>query len=68
MFKDSYSQEIAVLLSPHPQQGEFNAGEAVTKAQEVVKSMLATGFVLGKDASLTIPTVYQLQQWLEYLN
>ncbi|CAN8293554.1 unnamed protein product [Cochlearia groenlandica] len=88
MFKDSYSQETAVLLSgatildqrvcitrwgqhheefdfwsgtsrgfedetnshPHPQHGEFNAGEAVTKAQEVVKSMLATGFVLGKDA------------------
>ncbi|CAN7035466.1 hypothetical protein IGI04_032420 [Brassica rapa subsp. trilocularis] len=88
MFKDSYSQETAVLLSgatileqrvcitrwgqhheefdfwnatqrgfvddtnshPHPQRGEFTAGEAVTKAQEVVKSMLATGFVLGKDA------------------
>ncbi|CAG7868842.1 unnamed protein product [Brassica rapa] len=89
MFKDSYSQETAVLLTgatildqrvcitrwgqhhqefdfwnatprsfeneanshpPHPQRGEFNAGEAVTKAQEVVKSMLATGFVLGKDA------------------
>ncbi|CAF1925508.1 BnaC05g49730D [Brassica napus] len=78
MFKDSYSQETAVLLTgatildqrvcitrwgqhhqefdfwnasfedeanshPHPQRGEFNAGE-------VVKSMLATGFVLGKDA------------------
>ncbi|VVA91294.1 unnamed protein product [Arabis nemorensis] len=88
MFKDSYSQETAVLLSgatildqrvcitrwgqhheafdfwngaprgfedetsshPPPQQSEFNAGEAVTKAQEVVKTMLATGFVLGKDA------------------
>ncbi|XP_010476483.1 PREDICTED: binding partner of ACD11 1 [Camelina sativa] len=88
MFRDSYSQETAVLLSgatildqrvcitrwgqhheefdfwnatprgfedesyshPHAQRGEFNAGEAVTKAQEVVKSMLATGFVLGKDA------------------
>ncbi|CAH8353859.1 unnamed protein product [Eruca vesicaria subsp. sativa] len=34
----------------YPQRGEFNAGEAVTKAQEVVKTMLATGFVLGKDA------------------
>ncbi|CAL9214965.1 unnamed protein product [Arabidopsis halleri] len=88
MFKDSYSQETAVLLSgatildqhvcitrwgqhheefdfwnatsqgfedesnsdPYAQRGEFNAGEAVTKAQEVVKTMLATGFVLGKDA------------------
>ncbi|KAL1207695.1 Binding partner of ACD11 1 [Cardamine amara subsp. amara] len=88
MFKDSYSQETAVLLSgatildqrvcitrwgqhheefnfwngtpqdfedesnshPYAQRGEFNAGEAVIKAQEVVKTMLATGFVLGKDA------------------
>jgi hypothetical protein len=88
MFKDSYSQETAVLLTGatildqrvcitrwgqhheefdfwnatsrgfedesdsqhYAQRSEFNAGEAVTKAQEVVKIMLATGFVLGKDA------------------
>ncbi|KAL0864996.1 hypothetical protein Bca101_044114 [Brassica carinata] len=44
------SEDEANSYPPHPQGGEFNAGEAVTKAQEVVKSMLATGFVLGKDA------------------
>ncbi|XP_010554320.1 PREDICTED: binding partner of ACD11 1-like isoform X2 [Tarenaya hassleriana] len=88
-FKDSYSQETAVLLSgptildqrvcitpwgqhhqsefefwnaaprsfddesnSHaPAQGvEFNAGAAVSKAQEIAKTMLATGFDLGKDA------------------
>ncbi|XP_010473838.1 PREDICTED: binding partner of ACD11 1-like [Camelina sativa] len=95
MFRDSYSQEIVVLLSgttildqrvcitcwrqhhkefyfwnatlrgfedesysnPHAQRGKFNAGEAVTKAQEVVKTMFATGFVLGKDALSKAKTV-----------
>ena len=35
-----------------PQRNEFvsNAGEAVTMAQEVVKTMVAKGFVLSKDA------------------
>ncbi|CAI0387623.1 unnamed protein product [Linum tenue] len=36
----------------HQQTGQFvgDAGQAVTKAQEVVKEMLAMGYVLGKDA------------------
>ncbi|KAJ8773777.1 hypothetical protein K2173_006427 [Erythroxylum novogranatense] len=38
--------------SSNPQRSQFvqNAGEAVTMAQEVVKTMLAKGYVLGKDA------------------
>ncbi|KAF3431433.1 hypothetical protein FNV43_RR26164 [Rhamnella rubrinervis] len=38
--------------SSHPERSQFvsNAGEAVTMAQEVVKTMLAKGYVLGKDA------------------
>nr|XP_025699138.1 binding partner of ACD11 1 isoform X2 [Arachis hypogaea] len=50
-FKDAYSQETACLLSTQ-HRGQFvsSAGEAVTAAQEVVKTMLAKGYVLSKDA------------------
>lgn len=36
--------------SPQGNQYAYTAGEAVTMAQDVVKSMLAKGYVLGKDA------------------
>ncbi|XP_020979303.1 binding partner of ACD11 1 isoform X2 [Arachis ipaensis] len=50
-FKDAYSQETACLLSTqHRDQFVSSAGEAVTAAQEVVKTMLAKGYVLSKDA------------------
>ncbi|GFY88435.1 RNA-binding (RRM/RBD/RNP motifs) family protein [Actinidia rufa] len=50
-FKEAYALETAVLLSPL-QGDQFvpSAGEAVAMAQDVVKTMLTKGYVLGKDA------------------
>lgn len=45
-----HEEETGSTQSRHSSQFVSNAGEAVTMAQEVVKSMLAKGFVLGKDA------------------
>lgn len=37
-------------MSPQANQYAYTAGEAVTLAQDVVKTMIAKGYVLGKDA------------------
>ncbi|KVI05488.1 binding partner of ACD11 1 [Cynara cardunculus var. scolymus] len=37
-------------VSPQANQYAYTAGEAVTLAQDVVKTMLAKGYILGKDA------------------
>ncbi|CAI0453353.1 unnamed protein product [Linum tenue] len=51
-FRDAYALETAILLSAthHVNHLASSPGEAVTVAQEVVKTMLAKGYVLGKDA------------------
>ncbi|XP_054804142.1 binding partner of ACD11 1 isoform X2 [Prosopis cineraria] len=50
-FRDAYALETALLLNDiHMQKFASTPGEAVTLAQEVVKTMVAKGYVLGKDA------------------
>ncbi|XP_015901907.3 binding partner of ACD11 1 [Ziziphus jujuba] len=50
--------------SSHSERSQFvsNAGEAVTMAQEVVKTMLAKGYVLGKDAIAKAKSYDESQQ------
>nr|AFK43947.1 unknown [Lotus japonicus] len=49
--RPSYShEEERTSTTPHSNQFVSSAGEAVTVAQEVVKTMLAKGYVLSKDA------------------
>lgn len=48
--RPSYSHEETTSTTPNSSQFVSSAGEAVTVAQEVVKTMLAKGYVLSKDA------------------
>ncbi|XP_044477787.1 binding partner of ACD11 1-like isoform X3 [Mangifera indica] len=50
VFKDPQGAETAILLSGAQNKNAGGAESAVQKAEDVVSSMLAKGFVLGKDA------------------
>ncbi|XP_059275640.1 binding partner of ACD11 1 isoform X2 [Lycium ferocissimum] len=49
-FKDSQGADTAVLLSPAGNKSAGNSVSAFQKAEDVVSSMLAKGYILGKDA------------------